>query len=130
MRVGAVGRGLTLGCAQLGRNTMKNLWRILLILVALLVVTRIGWVSEIHAQTRPEGLQAAPGAGRTMQVEGKIKSMNPSGRMVTLEDGIQLTIPPNASVPPGVLKEGAIVKATFEEQGRQKIVISLEVRAQ
>ncbi len=109
---------------------MKNLRWIFVIQVTLLVAMPIGWVSEIHAQTRPEGLQAAPGAGRTMQVEGKIKNMNPSGRMVTLEDGIQLTIPPNASVPPGVLKEGAIVKATFEEQGHKKIVISLEVRAQ
>jgi hypothetical protein len=48
--------------------------------------------------------------------------------MLTLEDGTQLTIPPTVNVPRGALKEGAIVKASFEERGGQKIVTSLEVR--
>jgi len=61
------------------------------------------------------------------QVQGEIKSVDPSGRMVTLDDGTELTIPQSVSVPQGMLKEGAKVKASFEEQGGKKVVTSLEV---
>jgi hypothetical protein len=106
---------------------MNNSWRIVSLLVALLVAVPIGWVSDIQAQTGPPG---APGAGATMQqIEGKIKSVDPAGRMVTLEDGTKLMIPPALNVQRGALKEGAIVKASFEERGGQKVVTSLEVRA-
>jgi len=47
--------------------------------------------------------------------------------MVTLDDGTELTIPPTVSIPRGTLKEGAMVKASFEEQGGKKVVTSLEV---
>ncbi len=104
---------------------MNNTRRILLILVALLVAVPVGWVSEIQAQA---GAPGAPGAGRTLEVEGKIKSVDPSGRMVTLEDGTQLTIPPALNVPRDSLKEGAIVKASFEERGGQNIVTSMRVQ--
>ena len=104
---------------------------IFLILVALLVAMPTGWVSELSAQTGPQGSQAAPGVGSMMpqQAEGKIMSLDPSGRMLTLEDGTQLTIPPSIKVPREALREGAIVKASFEEKGGQKVVTSLEVRA-
>jgi Protein of unknown function (DUF1344) len=101
-------------------NTNK-LRHILLVLVALLVAMPVGWVSETYGQAGP------PAAGAMQQVEGKIKSLDPSGRMLTLEDGTQLTIPPTVNVPRGALKEGAIVKASFTEQGGQKVVTSLQV---
>ena len=101
--------------------------RIFLVLVALLVAMPVGWVSQIHAQATP-GYQGAPAPGAMQHVEGKIKSLDPSGRMLTLEDGTQLTIPPTVSVPRGTLKEGAIVKASFEEKSGQKVVTSLQVQ--
>jgi Cu/Ag efflux protein CusF len=63
------------------------------------------------------------------QVAGKIKRVDPSGLMVTLEDGTELTIPPTINVPRGTLKEGAIVKASFEQRSGQKVVTSLEVKS-
>jgi hypothetical protein len=94
----------------------------LLILVALLVALPLGWVSQSYGQAGQP-----PAAGAMQQVEGKIKSLDPSGRMLTLEDGTQLTIPPTVNVPREALKEGAIVKASFLERGGQKIVTSLQV---
>jgi len=110
---------------MMNRNTLR---RTFLVLVALLVVMPVGWVSQIHAQATP-GYQGPPSAGAMQQVEGKIKSLDPSGKMLTLEDGTQLTIPPTVSVQRGALKEGAMVKASFEEKGGQKIVTSLQVQA-
>ena len=110
---------------------MNNTRRIFLILVALLVAIPTGWVNEVQAQTGPQISQAAPGVGAAMQqIEGRIKNVDPSGRMVTLEDGTQLMIPSALNVQRGALKEGAIVKASFEERAGQKVVTSLEVRAQ
>ena len=107
---------------------MNNARRIFLLLVALLVALPIGWVGEIHAQMGPQVVQgAAPGASQTKQVEGKIKSVDPSGRMLTLDDGTQLTLPPTANIQRETLKEGALVKASYEERSGQKVVTSMQV---
>ncbi|MBP1774072.1 MAG: hypothetical protein H6Q86_78 [candidate division NC10 bacterium] len=92
------------------------------LLLAFLVVLPLAWVSESHAQG------SAPAAGGMKQIEGAIKSVDPSGRMVTLEDGTQLTIPSTLNVSKADLKEGAVVKASFEEKGGQKVVTSLQVQ--
>lgn len=97
-----------------------------LLLVALLVAMPLAWVSESHAQSGPKAGAAA--AGAMQQIQGKIQSVDPSGAMLTLEDGTQLTIPPTVRVPRESLKEGALVKASFEERGGQKVVTSLEVQ--
>ena len=60
-------------------------------------------------------------------VEGKIKSVDTSGRVVTLEDGTMLTIPPTAKVDKNALKPGATVKASFEEKGADKVVTAIQV---
>ena len=60
-------------------------------------------------------------------VEGKIKSVDTSGRVVTLEDGTTLTIPPTAKVEKNALKPGATVKASFEEKGGDKVVTAIQV---
>ncbi len=107
----------------------KHMPRILLlILAAFLVAMPIGRVSDLQAQTQPGGAPGAPGAGRTMEIEGKIKAVDPSGSKILLEDGTQLTIPPTVNVKREALKEGAIVKASFEEKGGQKVVTSMEVK--
>jgi len=54
--------------------------------------------------------------------------VDPSGLMLTLQDGTQLTIPPSLNIPKDTLKEGAIVKASFEERSGQKVVTALEVK--
>ena len=96
------------------------------LLLALLVVLPLAWVSESHAQASPRG--RAPAGGDSRQIEGAIKSVDPSGRMLTLADGTQLTLPPPTNLPPGALKEGDIIKAGYEQQGWQKVVTSLELR--
>jgi uncharacterized protein DUF1344 len=60
-------------------------------------------------------------------VEGQIKSVDTSGRVVTLEDGTMLTIPPTARVDKNALKPGATVKASFEEKGGEKVVTAIQV---
>jgi hypothetical protein len=60
-------------------------------------------------------------------VEGKIKSVDPNGRAVTLEDGTKLTIPPAAKVDKNALKPGATVKASFEDKGGEKVVTTIQV---
>ena len=105
------------------KNTSRG---ISLSLLALLVAMPLAWVSQSHAQAGSQG--SAPSIGGMQQIQGKIQSMDPSGRMLTLEDGTQLTIPPTVTVPGGVLKEGAIVKASFEERAGQKVVTRLEVQ--
>ncbi len=107
----------------------KNIPRtVLLILVALFVAMPTGWASNVQAQTQPGGAEGIPGAEGTTDVVGKIEAVDPSGRMVLLEDGTHLMIPPSISVSKTKLKEGATVKATYEEKGGQKVVTSMEVR--
>jgi Protein of unknown function (DUF1344) len=60
-------------------------------------------------------------------VEGKIKSVDPSGKMVTLDDGTQLMIPATVKVEKQALKPGANVKASYEEKDGQKVATSFMV---
>ncbi|HSB82446.1 MAG TPA: DUF1344 domain-containing protein [Candidatus Methylomirabilis sp.] len=108
---------------------MTNTGRIQLIVVAVLVAVPM-WVNEIQAQMAPYGAsppQRAPAGTATSQIQGKITSVDPSGKMVTLENGTQLTIPPTLNVQRDNLKEGAIVKANYEERNGQKVVTSMQV---
>lgn len=102
---------------------MTNTRRLLLIMVAVLVAVPM-WGNAIQAQMAPPG---APAGAATNQIQGKIASVDPSGKMVTLDNGTQLTIPPTLKVQRESLKEGAIVKANFEERDGQKVVTSLQV---
>jgi len=61
-------------------------------------------------------------------VEGKIKSVDPTGRMLTLDDGTQLVIPSSVRVERRHLAPGADVKASFEQKGDQKIVTAISVQ--
>ena len=79
----------------------------LLLLAVLLVAASLAWA----AQT----------------IQGKIMSVDPSGKMVTLLDGTKLMIPPDVKVKRDALKEGVTVKATFEQKDGQNVVTSLVV---
>ncbi len=61
-------------------------------------------------------------------VQGKIKSVDQTGRMLTLEDGTQLMIPATVQINREDLTPGAVVKASFEAKGTQKVVTSIEVQ--
>ena len=93
-----------------------------LLVAAMVAALPLAWTLDVHAQG------ATPGAGAMQQeVRGMIKDVDPSGRMLTLDDGTQLTIPPTVQLPRGI-KEGSIVKASFEERAGQKVVTALEVQ--
>lgn len=59
------------------------------------------------------------------EIQGKIQNVNPADRMFVLEDGTQLWVAEGLSV--DTLKEGASVKATFEERDGKKVVTDFEV---
>ena len=61
------------------------------------------------------------------EAKGKIKSVDPSGKIVTLDDGTQLMIPPTLSVEKQALKPGANVKASYEEKDGRKVATSFMV---
>jgi len=69
----------------------------------------------------------APMARAEDVLEGKIKSVDPSGKMVTLEDGTKLTIPPTLAIEKTALQPGTNVMASYEEKSGQKVATSLIV---
>ncbi len=78
----------------------------LAVAVAALALTPLAWAADI---------------------EGKIKSVDPTGRVLTLEDGTSLMIPATMKVDRKDLKPGADVKASYEDKGGAKVVTSIEV---
>jgi len=69
---------------------------------------------------------AVSGAAFAADVEGKIKSVEVNQRVLTLEDGTQLYWTESVTVTEAV-KSGALVRATYEDQGGQFVLTSLEV---
>lgn len=61
-------------------------------------------------------------------IQGKIKSVDQGGRMLTLEDGTQLTLPPTVRINRNNVMRGADVKASYQTKGDQKVVTSIEVQ--
>ena len=90
------------------------------------------FVTLVGAQTGPPGPASKPAAAKTpaaaqTEVSGKIKSIDPAGRTVLLEDGTRLMIPGSVNVDLAALKAGATVKASVESKGGQKIVTAIQV---
>ena len=63
-----------------------------------------------------------PKAGK---IEGTILNVG-FNSVVTLEDGVKLTIP--KTVPKDQLKPGAMIIAEYEQKGPRKIATSVEIR--
>jgi len=59
------------------------------------------------------------------ELEGKIQKVDQADRMFVLEDGTQAWVA--EGVPMDKLKEGAKVKASYEERDGKKIATTLEV---
>jgi hypothetical protein len=70
-------------------------------------------------------LLAVSGVAMAGDVEGKVQSMDANDRMVTLEDGTKLWIAEGVSIEG--LKEGAKVKASFEERDGKNVATSVQV---
>jgi hypothetical protein len=86
------------------------------------------FVSLVGAQTGAAPAPAPkPAAVAKTEVSGKIKSVDPAGRTVLLENGTRLMIPSSVNVDPASLKAGATVRASVEEKGGQKVVTAIQV---
>ncbi len=59
------------------------------------------------------------------EIQGKIQKVDPADRMFVLEDGTQVWVA--EGVPMDKLKEGATVKASYEERDGKKIATTFEV---
>lgn len=59
------------------------------------------------------------------EIAGKIQKVDPADRTFVLEDGTQLSVA--EGLPMDTLKEGASVKASYEERDGKKIATGFEV---
>jgi hypothetical protein len=99
------------------------------------VVAAVGiWLLFVLVFTTLVGAQGqapAPGAKAPAvaksEVSGKIKSVDPAGRTVLLENGTRLMIPESVHVDTAALKAGATVKASVEDKGGQKVVTAIQI---
>jgi Cu/Ag efflux protein CusF len=80
--------------------------------------TAVGIVLALALVVSAAGVWAA-------DIEGKIQSVDTSGRMIVLEDGTRLSVAEGLAM--DNLKEGAKVKASYEERDGRNIVTGLEV---
>ena len=64
-------------------------------------------------------------AGWAEEIEGKIQQVNMAERVFTLDDGTQIWVAEGLSMDD--LKEGASVKASYEERDGKKVATSVEV---
>jgi Cu/Ag efflux protein CusF len=69
---------------------------------------------------------AVSGAAFAADVEGKIKSVDTSEKSFTLEDGTKVWIGDSVAI--DKLKEGADVKASYEEKDGKNMATSVEVQ--
>ena len=74
-------------------------------------------------------LLALAGAAWGAEAQGKIKAVDPAGRIITLEDGTQLTIPATVRLERTALMPGADVKASYEEKNGEKVVRTIDVQS-
>jgi uncharacterized protein DUF1344 len=69
---------------------------------------------------------ALSGVAWGADIEGKVKSVDPSEKSFTLDDGTKIWVGDSVSL--DSLKEGADVKASFEEKDGKNIATSVEVK--
>jgi hypothetical protein len=60
------------------------------------------------------------------EIQGKIKSLDTAERVIALENGTKIWVAEGLSM--DRLREGALVKASYEEREGKKIATSLEVK--
>lgn len=110
---------------------MKQLFAVglaVLMVASLVTASMAQPKAQPQEQPAPKTEQLPKADKMESSVMGKIKNVDPSGSMVTLEDGTQLTIPESVKVSKAELKAGAMILARFEQKGGQKVVTSIEVK--
>jgi Cu/Ag efflux protein CusF len=60
------------------------------------------------------------------EVEGKVRSISPADRTITLDNGETIIVPQSMAL--DQLKEGAEVKVSFEESDGKKVATDIEVK--
>ena len=65
------------------------------------------------------------GVAHAAETAGKVQSVNAADRIVTLDDGTELVLA--EGVPMESVKEGATVKASYEERDGKKVVTEILV---
>ena len=66
------------------------------------------------------------GTAGAEEIQGKIKSLDTTERVIALENGTKIWVA--EGLPIGTLREGALVKASYEERDGKKIATSIEVK--
>lgn len=69
---------------------------------------------------------ALSGAAWAADIEGKVKSVDAGEKSFTLEDGTKIWVAEGVSL--DMLKEGADVKASYEEKDGKNIATSVEIK--
>ena len=67
----------------------------------------------------------AGGGVSAEEIQGKIKSLDAAERVIALENGTKIWVAEGLSM--GTLREGALVKASYEERDGKKVATSIEV---
>ena len=101
------------------------------ILIALLVVGISAWSAAQSIVPVSQDVAAArldQSAG-VKTVQGSIQSMHPTEKTLILKDGTTLTIPASITRGPGIVRAGAMVIATYYEEGNRKIVTSIQIES-
>jgi hypothetical protein len=71
------------------------------------------------------GLVLVAGAAMAAEIEGKIQSVDQGERVIVLDNGTKLWVAEGLSM--DALKEGAKVKASYEERDGKNVTTSLDV---
>ena len=108
------------------------------VLTAALLLASAAWAPETSAQTQPPkapatGAPAAPATtpstpapSMAKEIEGKVKSVDMAKKTILLEDGTSLMVKDEAELKD--VKPGSMIKASYSEQGGQKVATSVDVK--
>jgi hypothetical protein len=96
------------------------------VLASLLVVAVVAVLGLAPVVAQTSAPKTAP-ASAAKTIEGKVMSVDPAGKSMTLSDGTKLMIPDSVQYSKADLKPGAAVKASYEEKGGQKVLTNLQV---
>jgi Cu/Ag efflux protein CusF len=100
--------------------------KVLATLVAVAVVAMsFAWVPAAMAQQQQPAAPAPAPAMDKKEVSGAVKSVDAAKKTVTLQDGTTLMVADEAQLKD--LKPGAMIKASYQDQGGQKRATSIEV---
>jgi hypothetical protein len=95
------------GVAKQRKKEVYTMGRIVTILAAVLLVASVAGAADI---------------------EGKVKTWDAATKMITLEDGTQLSMAADAKMMGDPVKEGSTVKASYDEKDGKKVITQIEVK--